>query len=71
MKLQNHSTDAFFGTIDYRIRANRTSLLIRTPGDTFWAHYGQFFRKIGQKYGNFRQFFTEIDHSSWPKNPKF
>ena len=55
----------------YRIRANRTSLLIRTPGDTFWAHYGQFWQKIGQKHDNFRRFFAEIDHSAGPKNPKF
>ena len=33
----------------YRIRAYRTPLLIRTPGDTFWAHIGHFRRKIGEK----------------------
>ena len=48
----------------YRIRANRTSLLIRTPGDTFGAHYGQFRRKIVRKYCNFRRFFTENDQSA-------
>jgi len=45
-------------------------ILNTTPGDIFWAHFGHFRRKIGQKYGNFRRFFAEIDHSAWPKNPK-
>ena len=27
------------------IRANRTALLIRKPGDTFWVHYGFFGEK--------------------------
>ena len=54
----------------YRISANRRPLLIRTPGDTFWVHYGQFWRKIVRKYCNFRRFFAEIDHGARPKNPK-
>ena len=45
-------------------------ILNTTPGDIFWAHFGHFRRKIGQKYGNFRRFFAEIDHSAWPENPK-
>ena len=36
-------------------------ILNTTPGDIFWAHFGHFRRKIGQKYGNFRRFFAEID----------
>ena len=49
---------------------NTVSALLEPPGDIFWAHFGHFRRKIGQKYGNFRRFFAEIDHSAWPENPK-
>ena len=35
--------------LTYRIRAYRTPLSIRTPGDTFWAHIGHFRRKIVEK----------------------
>ena len=38
-----------FLEIAYRIRAYRTPLLIRTPGDTFWAHIGHFRQKIVEK----------------------
>ena len=37
------------GLYTYRIRANRIPLLIRTTGDTFWAHYGNFWWKIVKK----------------------
>jgi hypothetical protein len=37
------------GKLIYHIRANRTPLLNKTPGDTFWAHYGHFRQKIGEK----------------------
>ena len=54
--------------LNYCIRANRMLLLIRTPGDTFWAHYGHFRQKIGKKLVSVSKF-VKIYHSAWPKNP--
>ena len=50
----------WFLTLEYHIQGNRTPFLIRTPGDTFWAHYGHFWRKIVEKLPYFRTILTKL-----------